>query len=413
MKFVFFSLRNFERDGGGSIRMYGILNALANKGNEVIFISNAKVKNKFHNNIKHIPVNFEVNNKSKRILQGLTSFLPPKLVLFIYRKLFKIIQQCVDEVVLNNETVCFFEYLDNTIGYLLKVKDKKYKYVNDIHGVSTIEFQYQYQKTSNLLKKTVYYFKYLSSYYLDKKVFLNAEGFFYASNSMRNYYENLYTGIKEKKHCILPYLLGDVAAKNKINNSLYKELLENYNLSKKDFVLFFVGGYKPTAGVDDLILAFSSLQKQYKNLRMILIGEGPFKNKCVKLVKENQIVDKVILINRVPYEDLATYQSIASVIVCPDKQNPYSDLIVHLKYFDSLSSGKIVINGDFKSVKELNKEEFLSLNFKPSDVKDLSKVIENTILNFDSLENKYKNTKKYTIDNLTYKSLIDKLYFFG
>ena len=146
MKFVFFSLRNFERDGGGSIRMYGMLNALADKGNEVILVSNAKEKNKFRGNIKHIPVNFEVSNRSKRIMQGLASFLPPKIVLLFYRKIFKRIQQCVDEVVLNNETVYFFEYLDNKVGYLLKAKDDKYKYVNDIHGVSTIEFQYQYQR---------------------------------------------------------------------------------------------------------------------------------------------------------------------------------------------------------------------------------------------------------------------------
>lgn len=409
-KFVFFSLRNFERDGGGSIRMYGILNALADKGNEVIFISNAKVKNKFHRNIKHIPVNFELGNKSKRILQGLASFLPPKLVLFIYRKLFKIIQQCVDEVVLDNETVYFFEYLDNTIGYLLKVKDDKYKYINDIHGVSTIEFQYQYQKTPNLLKKAVHYLKYLSSYYLDKKVFLNAEGFLYASNAMKNYYENMYGGIKEKKQYILPYLLGDVAGKNECNYALSQELQMNYNLSKNDFVIFFAGGYKPTSGVDDLVLAFSSLQKRYKNLKMILIGEGPFRNKCVNLVRQNHIEDKVVFINRVPYEDLACYQSLANVIICPDKQNSYSDLIVHLKYFDSLISGKLVINGSFISVQEVNKDEFLSLNFIPSDVNDLANTIEHVIVDYDELTEKYRDVKKYAFEKLTYSSLIHRLY---
>ncbi len=410
MRFVFFSLRNFERDGGGSIRMYGILNSLAEKGNEVIFISNAKVKNKFHPAIKHKAINFEVSNKTKRILQGLTSFLPSTILFLIYLKLLKTIQKSIDDVIRANETVFFFEYLDNTIGYLLNSKNKRYTYINDIHGVSTIEFQYQYQKTTTLLKKRVYYFKYLLSYFLDKKVFLNASGFIYASNSMKGYYEGLYKEIKDKKHCILPYLSGNVIDGDTINILLSQKIKKEYNINENDFVLFFAGGYKPTAGVEDLIHAFNKLHEKYPNLKMILIGEGPTKNKCVNLIKEKQIENRIILIDRVPYEELITYQSLANVIICPDKQNPYSELIVHLKYFDSLSSGKLVINGGFKSVKEINKDEFLSLNFIPSEVKNLTQIIEKTIINYNELVDKYKSTKKYTLENLTYKSLINRLY---
>ncbi len=47
MQYVFFSMRNFKRDGGGSIRMYGVLNALADRGHDVTFISNATTFVKF------------------------------------------------------------------------------------------------------------------------------------------------------------------------------------------------------------------------------------------------------------------------------------------------------------------------------------------------------------------------------
>tara|TARA_B110000967_G_C18850315_1_gene544259 strand:- start:536 stop:1777 length:1242 start_codon:yes stop_codon:yes gene_type:complete len=411
MRFVFFSFRNFERDGGGSIRMYGILNSLAaNNSNRVVFISNAKDKNNFHPNIQHQSINLEVSNKSKKILQGLTSFLPAPIIFLVYSKLLKKVKTSIDAIREKDEPVYFFEYLDNTIGYLLNAKDQKYAYINDIHGISTIEFKYQYQNATKIINKTLFYFKYIASYLLDKKVFSNANGFIYASDSMKEYYQSLYKGLDLKRHCVLPYLLGDVSARNSLNSHLGQELKKRYKINEKDFILFFAGGYKPTAGVEDLILAFDRLYRKHQNLKMILIGEGPNKEQCLNLIKEKQIGDRIILINRVPYQDLPTYQNIANVVVCPDKQNPYSELIVHLKYFDSLSSGKIVINGGFKSVKEINKNEFLALNFIPSDVNSLTQVIEHSITNYEVLIDKFKSTQKYTLENLTYASLINRLY---
>ena len=247
MRFVFFSMRNFEREGGGTIRMYGVLNALAEEGNEVVFISNAKNLKKFNSKIKHIYIGQEISNQKKRIFQGLIAILPTFIISILYFRILKKIKKVLKTNQVDNNKIYFFEYLDNSLGYILKKRKFIKHYVNDIHGIATIEFEYQFKKARNSKARMINRLKYLSSNSLDRKVFNYADGIIYASEAMKEYYENKYSKVKGKKAYILPNALTDEIANKKIDTELRQFLLKKYNIKEKDFILFFAGGYKPTA----------------------------------------------------------------------------------------------------------------------------------------------------------------------
>lgn len=404
-------MRNFERDGGGSIRMYGILNALAEDGNEVVFISNAQNYSKFHPSISHVFINYEFEDKAK--FQGLVAVLPAKIVIQIYSKLFSKLEAAFKKACIKNDTTekyIFCEYLDNTIAYLLKRKGTVNSYINDLHGIATIEFKYQSDQHKNFALKLLFYIKYLLSDALDKKVFGYGDGFIYASKAMKEYYESRYKKTINKNAYILPYLLSKNICQNEPDFDLKLKLNNELGFKESDFVFFFAGGYKPTAGVEDLIVAFSKLCVINNKLKLLLIGAGGNYNYCKELVKKLSITDKVVFIEKVPYEKLITYQNLANVVVCPDRFNPYSELIVHLKYFDSLISGKLVINGAFSSVKEINKEDFLSLSFEPSNQESLYKTMLFSFEHYEELKIRYKNIKDFACNNLTYSDVIKQLY---
>jgi len=137
-----------------------------------------------------------------------------------------------------------------------------------------------------------------------------------------------------------------------------------------------------------LIAAFSAIVNNY-DARLLIVGDGPTMNEVPKLGQRNKLEHKVIFLGRIPYHHLRTYQDLADVIVCPDKQNVYSELIVHVKYLDSLMSGKVVINGSFKSVQEVNPNELLSLTFKPSNVASLSHAISYALDHYEELLVRY------------------------
>jgi glycosyltransferase involved in cell wall biosynthesis len=406
MRYIFFSLRDFKIDVGESVRIYGILNSLASEGHQVVFISNAASYSMFHPLIKHVCIDFEF--KEKRAMQAMLAVLPSRFVFWKYKMLFVKIGDALRLAHVGNETVFFFDYLDNSIGYILKRRGLIGGYINDVHGIATIEFLNHIKNAKTFYNKLIYWFKYRFAYRLDKKVFESADGFIYGSDKMRGYYEGLYQ-LRGKRNYVIPYVLGEEAVNRKVDERLKADLLKELEISPADFVFLFVGTYKPTAGVDDLIRAFDGLLKRFSRCKLILIGNGPLKDECLQLAGELSSRSQVKFIDKIPYSELLTYQSLANVIVCPDKSNLYSNYVVHVKYFDALISGRLVINGAFDSVREVNQDDFLSLTFEPSNVNHLQERLEFCKINYDALKKQYKDTRDYTASHLTYRLFIREL----
>lgn len=405
-KFIFFTVRDFEKEVGENVRIYGLINTLAALGHEVLLISNTEKFDSFHKDVVHISVGCNFNEK--RSLQALTSILPANIVRSRYREFFNKIDIAISKSNPGNLPVIFFDYLDNSIGYLLKKSGKIKHYINDIHGIATIEFKSNISNSQNLKQKLLNEIKYQSAKLLDKKVFSAASGFIFGSFEMLRYYSALYP-IENKKKLVIPYVLGSDAEMRKINPVLKEEVKKNLVIEEQDFVYMFVGSYKPTAGVQDLILAFDKLYKEKDNIKLILIGGGPTFIECRKLAATLNSVSKIIFIDKIRYEELITYQSVANVLVCPDRNNPFSQAVIHVKYFDALLSGKIVINGAFKSVLEVNPNENISLLFQPSDIESLYKKMKESMEYYSQLSARYRGVREFTINKLTYKNYLDDL----
>jgi glycosyltransferase involved in cell wall biosynthesis len=406
MKYTFFSLRDFKIDVGETVRIYGLLNSLAASGHEIVFISNAERYEMFHSSIKHVFIDCRFNQKRK--FQGLLSLFSYEIAYHAYKGLFKKINIALQTANVGNEPVYFFDYLDNSIGFVLKKKGAISKYINDVHGIATLEFMSHVQNSKTPGKKIINRFKCYMVDKLDKKVFEYADGLIYGSEHMRRYYEEKYK-LVHKQFCIIPYLLGEDATQRKIDHELKHQLKEQLQIGAGDFVVLFVGTYKPTAGVDDLIMAFDRLFTQYADCKLFLVGSGPSKDHCLQLASQLNSNAAIKFIDGIPYNQLFTYQSLANVVVCPDKNNPYSHYVIHVKYFDALISGRLVINGAFESVKEINKDDFLSLTFEPSNIEDLYKKIKLCREGYDVLKEKYQHIRDYTAKNLTYPSYIGNL----
>lgn len=408
MKYYFFTLRDFKKEVGENVRMYGMLNSLAAQGHEVVFLSNAENYKSFHPAIEHVCIGYDFQEKRK--MQGLLALLPASVVYRQFGSLFSKVEVAIERAGVGNMPVCFFDYLDNTIGYLLKARGVIKSYINDIHGISTIEQSYQRSIASSSYQRWVHSGKYFLVNSLDRKVFEGAAGLIYGSSSMQNYYERLYR-LEGKQSFVIPYLVGEDALKRQPDATRQQELKAELGLTEQDFVVLFIGTYKQTGGMDDLIKAFDLLHRDRAASKLILIGGGPYKEYCVKLAKELPAANAIHFISHIPYAEMATYQSLAHVIVCPDKENPFSQHVVHVKYFDALISGQLVINGAFDSVKEINKNEELSLTFKPSDVADLHAKLVYCHDHYEELRKKYAGVREYVAQHLTYKAYAKDLRF--
>ena len=406
MKYIFLTLRDFNKVGGGSIRIHGVVNALAEKGENVILISGAEDYSRFHPDIKHVKIDAGFRNKA--VLQGLTALLPATAVITLFPDLLCKILAGFKQVDLKNARIFFFEYLDNSIGYLLKKTRKIDHYITDIHGIAPMEFAHQKRNSPSFLHRAIAALKYALAMRHDHKVYQYADGIIYSSAQMKKYFGNHFR-VDRVQSFVLPNLLADEVFAKTADLAEIDVLSAELGISTEDIVLFFAGGYKPTSGVDDLVKIFVKLRKDFPELKLILIGSGPLKAEVQRLISEFQLDQWIVQREGLAYEELFRYQALADIIVCPDRRNDFSDMILHLKNLDSLVSGKIVVNGAFSSVREINKDEKLSVNFTPSNQVDLYQVLKNCILHKDELTEKYRNVREFAKNNLTYRSQIDTL----
>ncbi|MDO5509770.1 MAG: glycosyltransferase family 4 protein [Weeksellaceae bacterium] len=403
--FHFLSFNDFQKDGGGTIRMYGVLNALAQDAHKVFFYSNAVNKERFHPNIKHIDLGIQITPAEKRKLQFLLAFASLSLVNKQFAKKLERLREVFGDM--DSKRLFCFEYLDNSVGYWLKKNEIINSYANDIHGVATLEFNYQKKQSSSTKSKAMFWLKEKAADALDKKVFENAAYSIFVSKAMYDYYADRYN-ISDQPKVIVPNLLADEACEQELDTNLVKEIRAKFHVLPTDKIVLFAGSFKKTSGVLDLIKAVEMIIPQHPNVRLLLLGDGFYREEWEEYVQKNNLQDKVEFLGRTPYTHLAAYQEIAHILVCPDTQNIFSELIVHFKYLDALLANKIVINGNFASVLEINENEKLSLGFEPSNIADLAKTLNHAIEEYDSLTQKYSNNRQFACENLTY-SHIDTL----
>lgn len=408
-KTVFFTMNDFQKEGGGTIRMLGIINQLAEVNRDLVLISNIVDQSKVHENVTHIEIDFPFFPKDKRTFQLMLSVFSFSLVNNKFKDLLFKSNQVFRQFSKDDHFV-FFEYLDNSIGYWLFKNKIISGYINDIHGIASNEFDFQFKKSTSLRKKLTFALKKKVSLMLDGKVFQNAKGIIFASEAMKQYFLKRYPSLEKKNNIHLPYVL------NNQNIAPYDfqqvdKIKKQYDLRDHDFVFLFAGAFKETGGVQDLIQAFIRISQQKPNTKLLIIGDGPSFEECKNLVESSEFKERIILLGRQPYHLLSSFQEVAQVLVCPDRENLFSNLIVHVKYLDALVSGKVVINGNFKSVQEINASQKLSLLFTPSDIGDLANKMEYAYLNYEKCCTMFRESKSYTLNNLTYKNFIDNINF--
>jgi glycosyltransferase involved in cell wall biosynthesis len=199
---------------------------------------------------------------------------------------------------------------------------------------------------------------------------------------------------------------------NQPDGATVATLKNQYGFTETHFVYLFVGTFKATAGVEDLLRAFDRVYKADPRCRLLLIGNGLMHRQAQTLAGTLKSRSGIVFQEPVPYHRLPDYYALAQVIVCPDSDNAFSHYVVHIKYLDALASGRLVINGAFRSVQELNPEQPLSLLFQPSDTESLYQVMEDAKEQYEQRSQQFGFASTYVRSHLTYTASVPALLAF-
>lgn len=124
--------------------------------------------------------------------------------------------------------------------------------------------------------------------------------------------------------------------------------------AKKNYTLIFAGRLLVNKHVDVLINTVALLKKSLPNIRCLIIGDGPEKNKLISLIREKKLEDTITLQNFVPKEeDLYALFKSSKILVLPSTREGFGLVVLEA---NACGIPVITTNAPDNAAKDLIKE---------------------------------------------------------
>lgn len=98
-----------------------------------------------------------------------------------------------------------------------------------------------------------------------------------------------------------------------INQKEVTELKKTLDITKKDFIILFIGRLAEEKNVEFLIEAQKELSKKHSNMKLLIVGDGPDKEKYMSLSKKLNLEKKIIFTGKVAWEEIPYYYHCSNV----------------------------------------------------------------------------------------------------
>ncbi|MBN1765197.1 MAG: glycosyltransferase, partial [Sedimentisphaerales bacterium] len=146
-------------------------------------------------------------------------------------------------------------------------------------------------------------------------------------------------------------------------------------INTEKITLMFVGRLDPVKNIDLLLMATSHLQKDH-NIQLLILGDGPERNKLESLKRKLNLDNTVYFIG--PRRDVERWLKIADIFILPSKWEGFG-----LAALEAMAAGVPVIATDVTGLNDIIMDGQTGLLVPSDNDQQLSKVIDNLIKNPD------------------------------
>jgi glycosyltransferase involved in cell wall biosynthesis len=96
-----------------------------------------------------------------------------------------------------------------------------------------------------------------------------------------------------------------------------KHLMDKYGIEKDSFLILFSGRLVHEKGIFYLLKAFKQLYLKNKNIKLLMLGKGPLKNKILDYTKRNLLHKNIILSGFMEYTETYKLYNLSDVFCVP------------------------------------------------------------------------------------------------
>jgi len=141
-----------------------------------------------------------------------------------------------------------------------------------------------------------------------------------------------------------------------VDTHLFKPDIRNQSILKtygiKGPLLLFVGRIAPEKGIKYLIEAMPKIIEQYREIKLLIIGDGNQKKELKDLVKKKELKEHIIFIDSLSNKELPKYYATADIFVCPSLREGSP-----ISYVESLACGTPIVVGDLPIGREMTGDD--------------------------------------------------------
>ncbi len=193
---------------------------------------------------------------------------------------------------------------------------------------------------------------------------------------------------------------------NPIDFDLFKKrdrekALEKIGLEKDKKYFLYIGRLSKNKGIKEIINVFKNLILEYKDLKLIIIGDGPLLEYIKNYVKKNKLELNILLIGRLSHEIVCYYYNIASVVINVGHSAGLANVII-----EAMASNLPIISTDVGASKEYVGEKFKNgILIKSGNELELKKALIRILENNEV----FRNGSKEKLEQFTYENFGEKM----
>lgn len=194
------------------------------------------------------------------------------------------------------------------IGILARLLAKQFD-IPLVHTYHTLYEDYTHYITHGYFdKSSKKIVEYLTKFYCDK----TANELIVPTNKIYKLFKEKYE-FKKNIHIVPTGIEVDRFYTENVDKSYVQALRKKLKLQKKDFVILFVGRLAAEKNVEFLLNAEKKLMTKYKNIKLLIVGDGPDKEHYEEMARELNISSNVIFNGKAAWEEMPFYYHCASI----------------------------------------------------------------------------------------------------
>ena len=195
-----------------------------------------------------------------------------------------------------------------------------------------------------------------------------------------------------------------------VNKEIEKDAWKNENnYSNEDFILFYGGIIGHAQGLEVILNAAKKLD-EYKNIKFVLLGNGPEKEKLIKLRDELKLTN-LRFFDAVPKSEMQRIIMSTNATIIPLKRLDLFKGAIPSKIFENLALKKPIILGVEGEAEELFiKQGKCGVSFIPEDSEDLAKQILKLYNDRNLVVELGENGFKYVSENFNRDKIAEEFY---